>query len=94
MGWVLFYIVNYVPNSSVNLYFEQKQYNKSVSYQNKINERVIKELKKDYLLVDSIEEDNKKIEIYFNKDTKKLIIEFSINDEKNYNIIDSYKKIV
>ncbi len=92
IGWVLFYIVNYVPNSSVNLYFKQKQHNRSVSYQNKINERVIKELNKDYLLIDSIEEDKKKINLYFNKNTKKLIVEFSINDEKNYNIIDSYKK--
>lgn len=90
--WILFYIINYVPNSKITLYFNQIQDIKSIKYQDKINEKVLNELEKGYLLIDSIKENDKEIKLYFNKDAKKLIVELNINDEKNYNIIDSYKK--
>ena len=92
IGWVLFYIVNYVPNSKINNYINSKiQYN-NINSQNKINEKVLKELNNNYLLIDSISSQDQGVTIYFNQENKKIIVEYSVSGEKNYNIIDSIKQ--
>jgi len=92
VGWGLFYIVNYVPNSEVNNYINSKIHHSSINKQKKINEQVLKELDNNYLLIDSISSQEQSITLYFNEEKKKLIVEHSINEEKNYNIINSIKK--
>lgn len=92
IGWGLFYVVNYVPNSQVNNYINSKKHNSSIYKQKKINEQVIKELDNNYLLIDSVSSEDQSVSLYFNKKKKKLIVELTISNEKNYNIINSIKK--
>lgn len=92
LGWGLFYIVNYVPNSKINNYIDSKIHHNNISKQDKINEQILKELDNNYLLIDSISNQEQSVTLYFNKANKKIIVEHIINEEKNYNIIDSVKK--
>ena len=91
LGWILFYVICYVPNSKINKYYESKVHHNKINKQNAINQKVLNELD-NYSLIDSISDKEQSVSLYFNENNKKLIIEHTINNEKNYNIINSFKK--
>lgn len=94
VGWGMFYIVNYVPNSILNLYLEEKQYDREISKQERINNEAEKELIQGYKVIDMIEKDSKKITLYLNEKSNKLIVEFKIDETINYDIVEITKKNV
>ena len=91
IGWGMFYIINYVPNSAINKYMQTIENEKIINSQNQKNEEAIKELKNGYILFDSIENYKQKVKLYLNENNKKVIIELKINDSVNYCIIDTIK---
>ena len=89
--WGIFYIINYVPNSAINRYIQTQKYERIMNSQIQENEKIIKELKNGYAIYDSIKNDEQKVTLYFNKNNKKVIIEFEINNNVNYLIVDTIK---
>ena len=94
IGWGMFYIVNYVPNSTLNQYLQQQQYDRGISKQEKINKKAKKELIKEYKEIDTVENNTKKITLYINEKSKKLIVELKMDEDINYSIIDVMMKNV
>ena len=94
ISWGMFYIVNYVPNSTLNQFMQEELYNRGTSKQENINKKANKELMKEYKVIDSIKNDNKKITLYLNEKSKKLIVEMEMNGDTNFGIIDIKKKNV
>ena len=90
----MFYIVNYVPNSTLNQFMQEEIYGREISKQGSINKKANKELMKEYKVIDSIENDTKKITLYLNEKSKKLIVEMEMNGDTNFGIIDIKKKNV